>query len=249
MPTFPERLRAGDPVVAIFSVIPSPAIAEIAAAAGYDAIILDAEHGPMGPESLDRLVPAARGAGIAPLVRVRINDHSLIGAALDVGAAGVIVPQVDSGAAAAAAVDAARFAPLGHRGANPYVRSARYAGGREYFTRANADAALILMIEGQGGIANLDAILDTPGLDGIFVGPFDLSQSLGLAGQTEHPEVVGKMRAIVAAAAARGVAAGTFAPTAEAARRWLDAGVRFICLGFDSALALEGFRAARRALE
>lgn len=243
-----QRLRGPEPVVALFSVIPSPAIAELAAHAGFDAIVFDSEHGPLGPESLDALVPVARSAGIHPIVRVRENEGSLIGAALDVGASGVMVPQVGSGEAAAAAVAAARFAPLGHRGANPYVRSARYAGGRPYFERANAESAVILMIEGRGGIDALGEILAVPSLDAIFVGPFDLSQSLGLAGQTEHPAVVDKMREIVARAAASGVAAGVFAPSAESAVRWRELGVRFIALGFDSALALDGFRRARSVL-
>ncbi len=246
--SFRERLRAGAPVVAMFSVIPAPAICELASHAGFDAIVLDTEHGPMGPESLDRLVPAAKAAGIYPLVRVRENDDSLIGAALDVGAAGVVVPQIGSGSAAAAAVAAARFSPLGHRGANPYVRSARYGGEREYFARANDETAVILMIEGRGGIDALDDILAVPSLDAIFVGPFDLSQSLGVPGETDHPLVVEKMKDIVARAGARQIAAGVFAPNADAAKRWNELGVRFISLGFDSALALDGFRRARAAL-
>lgn len=249
MPSLRERLRGGDPVVALFSVIPAPAIAELAAAAGYDAIVLDTEHGPMGPESLDRLVPVARAAGIQPLVRVRENDATLIGAALDVGAAGVVVPQVSSGAAAREAMAAARFAPLGHRGTNPFVRSARYAASKDYYERANAETAVILMIEGKAGIDSLDEILLAPLLDAIFIGPFDLSQSLGLAGQVEHPTVVGKMREIIERAAAGGVAAGVFAPDAAAARRWRAMGVRFLAIGFDSGLALQGMKAARAAID
>ena len=248
MTTLRERLRAGDPVIALFSVIPVPAISELAAHAGFDAIVLDMEHGPIGPESLDCLVPVARAAGIYPLIRVRENDPSLIGAALDVGAAGVVIPQVNSGESAAAAVAAARFSPLGERGANPYVRSARYSGGRDYFARANDESAVIVMIEGKAGIAALDDILAVPSLDAIFVGPFDLSQSLGVPGETDHPIVVDKMKEIVARAALRQIAAGVFAPTAEAATRWRALGVRFISLGFDSALALDGFRRARAAI-
>ncbi|MEO7966184.1 MAG: aldolase/citrate lyase family protein [Gemmatimonadaceae bacterium] len=246
--TLRERLRAGAPVVALFSVIPVPAIAELAAHAGFDAIVLDTEHGPIGPESLDRLVPVARAAGIYPLIRVRENDASLIGAALDVGAAGVVVPQINSGESAAAAVAAARFSPLGHRGANPYVRSAHYAGTQDYFARANEEVAVIVMIEGKAGIDALDDILAVPEIDAVFVGPFDLSQSLGVPGQTDHPMVVDKMKEIVARATDRRVAAGVFAPTAEAATRWRSLGVRFISLGFDSALALDGLRRARAAL-
>lgn len=245
----PARLRSGSPLVATFSMIDAPEIPDLLARAGFDALVIDLEHGPLGPASLNRLVPIARGAGIAPIVRVRTNEPSLIGAALDVGAAGVLVPQIDSAAAARRAVDAARFAPLGHRGVNPYVRSAGYGTrGAEYYANANAEAALLVMIEGAAGVAALPAILDTPGIDGIFIGPYDLSQALGVPGQVGHPSVVAKAEEIVGVAAARGVATAVFAPTAEAARRWLALGVRLVALGFDTALALDGFRAARQAV-
>lgn len=245
--SFAQRLRQPDSLVATFSLISSPVVVELIARAGFDAVVLDMEHGPLGPESLNVLIPAARAAGIAPLVRVRANEPSLIGAALDVGAAGVVVPQVSSAAAAAAAVDAARFTG-GHRGSNPYVRAAGYATDAGFFARADAETAVLVMVEGTEGIAALPQILKTPGLDGIFVGPFDLSHSLGLTGQVEHPTVVACIESIVREAAAQQVATAVFAPTPAMARRWRDLGVRLVALGFDTALALQGFRAAREAV-
>ncbi|HVC20356.1 MAG TPA: aldolase/citrate lyase family protein [Vicinamibacterales bacterium] len=246
--TLPERLRTGSPLVTTFSMIASPMIVELLARAGFDAVVLDAEHGPLGPESLNVLIPAARAANLPPIVRVRANEPSLIGAALDVGAAGVIVPQIESAAAAAAAVSAARFAPDGRRGVNPYVRAAGYAAGVEWYPQANRETAVLVMVEGAAGIAALPEILAVPGLDGIFIGPFDLSQALGRPGDVEHPEVVARVTAIVAAAQARHVATGIFAPTPALARRWLDLGVRLVAVSFDTALALDGFRAARQAV-
>ena len=163
--TFPERLRGGAPVVAAFSMIASPIVVELLAKAGFDAVVFDTEHGPLGPESLNLLIPAARAAGIFPIVRVRKNDPTLIGAALDVGAAGVLVPQIDSADAAAGAVSAGRFGPGGHRGSNPYVRAAGYRGTADWFARANGEAAMIVMVEGRAGIAALPGILATPQLD------------------------------------------------------------------------------------
>ncbi|HEY7788912.1 MAG TPA: aldolase/citrate lyase family protein [Vicinamibacterales bacterium] len=246
--TFAHRLRQPAPLLATFSLIASPVIAELVAKAGFDAIILDTEHGPLGPEALNLLVPAARAAGIAPLIRVRVNEPSLIGAALDVGAAGVIVPQIGSADEARAAVAAARFGGGGHRGSNPYVRAAGYAADASWFARADGETAVLVMVEGRAGVAALPEILKTPGLDGIFVGPFDLSHSLGVAGQVEHPTVLAKTEAIVREAAAQQVATAVFAPTPAMARRWLDLGVRLVALGFDTALALDGFRAARAAV-
>jgi 4-hydroxy-2-oxoheptanedioate aldolase len=245
--SFAERLRQPTPLFATFSLINSPVMVELIAHAGFDAVVLDMEHGPLGPESLNVLIPAARAAGVAPLVRVRANEPSLIGAALDVGAAGVVVPQVGSAAAAAAAVDAARFT-AGHRGSNPYVRAAGYSTDAGFFARADAETAVLVMVEGMEGIAALPQILKMPGLDGIFVGPFDLSHSLGLAGQVEHPTVVARIESIVREAAAQQVATAVFAPTPAMARRWRDLGVRLVALGFDTALALQGLRAAREAV-
>jgi 4-hydroxy-2-oxoheptanedioate aldolase len=246
--TFAERLRTGPPCVATFSMIASPIVVELLARAGFDAVVLDTEHGPLGPESLNILIPAARSAGIAPVVRVRTNDASLIGGALDVGAAGVLVPQVDSADAARQAVQAARFGAGGHRGSNPYVRAAGYAGTRDWFARANADTAVLLMVEGAAGVAALPAILTTAGLDAIFVGPFDLAQALGVPGEVEHPIVIERIEEIVATAAAQKIATAVFAPTPELARRWLAIGVRLVGVSFDTAMALDGFKRVRDAV-
>ena len=247
--TLSERLHTGPPIVATFSMIASPIVVELLAKAGFDAVVLDTEHGPIGPESLNGLVPACRAAGIAPIVRVRRNEASLIGGALDVGAAAVLVPQIGSAVEASDAVAAARFGPGGRRGTNPYVRAAGYAAGADWFARADAEAAVLLMVEGTAGIAALPDILATPGLDAIFIGPFDLSQALGVPGQVEHPDVLSRIESIVAAAAARRVATAVFAPTPSLARRWLALGVRLVAVGFDTALALDGFRAARVAVD
>jgi 2-keto-3-deoxy-L-rhamnonate aldolase RhmA len=246
--TLAERLRTGPPIVATFSMIASPTIVELIAKAGFDAIVIDMEHGPIGPESLNVLIPAARGAGIAPIVRVRTNEPSLIGAALDVGAAGVLVPQIDSAEAARYAVAAARFGPDGHRGSNPYVRAAGYAATADWFGRANAATAVLLMIEGAAGVAGLPVILATPGLDGIFIGPFDLAQALGVPGEVEHPSVLARIEHIVAAAAAQQIATAVFAPTPALGRRWLSLGVRLVAVSFDTAMALDGFRRVRDEL-
>lgn len=240
----PERLRAGKPLIATFSMIASPMIVELLAQAGFEAVVLDMEHGPLTFDNLNVLIPAARAAGIYPIVRVKTNEPSLVSSALDVGAAGVLVPQIDSGAAAASVVHAARFAPLGHRGVNPYTRAANYNAKPEWYARANSEAAVLVMVEGKAGIQALPEIVATPGIDGIFIGPFDLSQSLGLPGQVEHPDVLAAVESIVATTAKRNLATAVFAPTPKLGKRWLDLGVRMVAIGYDTALALEGFRSA-----
>ena len=245
----PERLRNGSPVIATFSLIASTEIVQLLASAGFEAVVLDMEHGPLDFATLNNLIPAARAAGIQAIVRVRHNEASLISSALDVGAAGVLVPQIDSAEAAAAVVTAARFKPLGQRGVNPYTRAAGFHASRSWFETANSEVAVMVMVEGKTGIANLQGILATPGIDAIFLGPFDLSQALGVPGQVEHPSVLQAVESIVAAAVARNVATAVFAPTPSLGRRWLQLGVQMVAVGYDTALALEGFRACRQALD
>jgi 2-keto-3-deoxy-L-rhamnonate aldolase RhmA len=243
--TFRDRLRGpGRPVLATFVIVPRVEIVELAAVAGFDAVILDQEHGPLAIAELPSLVACAQGSGIAALVRVPECRAKAIEAALDVGADGVLVPHVSSGAAAGEAVAASRFAPEGRRGANPWVRAARYGAAADFAKAANERCACVAMVEGRAGIDAVDEILATPGLDAIFMGPVDLSHALGVPGETEHALVVETVADLVERGRAVGVATAVFAPTPEAARRWLDLGVRLVALSVDTALALDGFRRA-----
>lgn len=229
-----QRLTGEDPLVACFSIIPALETVEILGLAGFDAVILDLEHGPWGIGKLGGLIAAAHSRGIYAIVRVLANDPASIGAVLDAGADGVLVPQVATAAEAAAAVRAARFAPDGTRGANSWVRAAGFNGGPDWFARANAEVALIVMIEGREGADNAAEILATPGLDGVFLGPVDLSHALGVPGQTGHPAVLGRMEEVIAAARMQGCAPAVFAPTSAEARRWIGMGARLVACGVDT---------------
>jgi 4-hydroxy-2-oxoheptanedioate aldolase len=171
-------------------ILPRIEVVELAALAGFDAVILDQEHGPIGVEALPELVAAAQGAGLACVVRVPECRAKAIEAALDVGADAVLVPHVASADAARDAVAAARFAPDGRRGANPWVRAARYGALADFASEANDRCACLALVEETDGVAAIEDILAVPGLDAVFVGPVDLSHSLGYAGQPEHPAVV-----------------------------------------------------------
>jgi 4-hydroxy-2-oxoheptanedioate aldolase len=229
-----RRLRCPEPFLALFSIIPAQEIVEIAAIAGFDGVILDTEHGSYGSERLPPLILAARARGIHPIVRVRHNEPSLIGAALDAGAHGVLVPQIGSGKEAMDAVSAARFAPKGTRGANPWVRAADYGADPAWFEKANEEAAVLLMVEGPGGADSLDAIMATGELDAIFLGPVDLSHSLGVPGQIEHPKVVDTISRTIFRSNERRIAAGVFTPSADAAKDWIVKGARFVAVGVDT---------------
>ncbi|GJD48592.1 5-keto-4-deoxy-D-glucarate aldolase [Methylobacterium crusticola] len=250
LPPLRARLRDGSPLTAVFSIIRSVEVIEIIGLAGFDLVILDMEHGPYGIDELGTLILAARARGVHPVVRVARNEAALIGSVLDAGAAGILVPQVAGPAEARAAVAAARFAPEGTRGANPWVRAADFDGSSDWFARANAEAAVLVMIEGREGVENAGAILATPGLDGAFLGPVDLSHALGVPGEIDHPLVHERMRRVLAEARGRSLAAAVFAPTAEGARSWLSRGASVVAVGVETnhlLRALRDLNAAARA--
>lgn len=239
----PRSLRSllteGRRLLGTFSIIPSADVVEIIALSGLDFVIIDMEHGPFGLETVRAGLMAARAHGLRVVVRVRTAEAALVGAALDVGADGVLVPQVESAAAARAVVEAARFAPDGARGANPWVRAARYGATADWFAAANRDVAVMVMIEGAAGIAAMPEILDVPGLDGVFLGPVDLSHSLGVPGQIDHPKVRGALEDAAAAASARNMATAVFAPDEAHARTWWEVGVQLVACGVDAQLLRE----------
>jgi 4-hydroxy-2-oxoheptanedioate aldolase len=247
--TFRQVLTQTDTrLVGTFCIIPRIEIIEIAALAGFDLVAVDWEHGPFGPESTMPLVVAAQKLGIYVLVRVPERRLELVGAAMDLGVDGVIVPHVDTAQRAVEAAAAARFPPEGERSANPWVRAAAFSGATSYLAAANRDVACIATIEGSSGVRESAQIVSTPGIDAIFIGPVDLSASLGVPGQVDHPKVEQTIERLISAAADRSVGVSIFAPTPAAAHRWLSRGARLALLSVDTALALDGFRSSLEEL-
>ncbi|MDA0747846.1 MAG: aldolase/citrate lyase family protein [bacterium] len=247
--TLKSRLKNGDVVLGPFVNLASGALLEIAAYAGFDFVILDTEHGPLDIPTTEDLCRTAAGVGITPIVRVRENDPAQILRALDIGASGVQVPQICTKADAEALIRAAKYAPLGMRGVSPYTRAARYfSDGPKIFERLNEEQMVLIHLEGVEGLENLDEIIAVPGLDVIFLGPYDLSQSLGIPGQISDPRVVDRMRQAAEKINAAGLTVGTFADGPEAARRWIDAGVRYISLSVDTGIYLQGCRTMIQAV-
>ena len=171
------------------------------------------------------------------MVRVPRGTDIWIDQALDVGAGAVMIPQIDTAEQARIAVSAAKFSPRGSRGTCRFVRSAAYGAipGADYFAKAQ-DTMVILQAEGQKAIDNLDDILSVEGVDIVFVGPYDLSASLGIIGQINHPKVMELIGEICRKAAAKGVPVGCFADSAESGRRLLEMGVRFVGYSCDTAI-------------
>ena len=230
-----RSLQSGDAVVGLFGISPYPAMVELSALAGFGFCIFDMEHGTLDALAVEDLCRAADAAGITSIVRVRKNDAPEIQRALDVGSGGVQIPQVETQAGAEAAVRAARYSPLGARGLSYYTRAASYAtaGTAGVLDRINAEQLVIVHVEGRAGIDELDAIASVPGIDVIFLGPYDLSQSLGIPGQVGSPQVTGMMEDACVRIRAAGKAVGTFADDAAAAKRWIGAGAQYVAVGVD----------------
>lgn len=238
-----RKLSEGRAVLGPFCKCGEGAIYELAGLAGFDFAIIDMEHGPLSYETAQNLVRACEAAEISPVIRVPQNEAQYISRALDLGAHGVQVPEINSGEEAARLAAAARYHPLGARGVCRFVRAAEYSrvSKERYFAQANAQVLVIAHLEGERGLKNLAEILQVPGLDVIFIGPYDLSQSLGLTGQIQHPAVIERMQAVVAQARAAGKAVGTFVETPAEARTWMERGVSYLGYSVDVAMVLEKF--------
>ncbi|MEW5865293.1 MAG: aldolase/citrate lyase family protein [Bacillota bacterium] len=245
-----QRIKDGDVIFGPFMKLASPQVVEIAGYAGFDFVIFDTEHGPLTFETVENLTRAAERVGIAAIVRVYENSPPLVSRCLDVGAQGILVPHISSREEAATLSQAARFAPEGRRGVCCYVRAARFshADKYRYFEEANENTLVVAMVEGREGVAHLDEILSVPGIDVIFVGPYDLSQSLGVPGQVDSPRVTREVERVVEEARSRGCAVGTFADDVSSARRWRDLGVQFISFSVDVGMIYTAMKNAVAAL-
>lgn len=239
--TLKQRLESGATTVGTFQSIDSAAVAEVSGLAGFEFTILDQEHGPLTAETSLPLCAAAERGGASPVVRVRENAAPEIQRALDIGAAGVQIPQIESRADAEAAVAAARFEPLGERGLSPYVRAGEYDGGENYTDEQNESTLVIVHVEGQAGLDNLDEILAVEGIDVVFLGPYDLSQSLGIPGQVTDDRVEETMEDVCERAREAGKILGTYADTPELAQQWIDVGVQYVAVSVDATLLKGAF--------
>lgn len=207
-------------------------ICEILGYAGFDYCLIDLEHGAIDLETAENMVRATETVGIASIIRIAHNRPELISQALDLGASGVHIPTISTRNEAEEAVWASKFSPLGGRGVHPAVRAARYSADQPiYFNKANKETIVVLAIEGTKGVDNISEILKVKGIDAIFVGPYDLSQSVGVVGQVTHPKVVEKIREIIVLSKKADVAVGVFTDTPEGAKEWVKQGVLYCCLG------------------
>lgn len=246
MSKFKERLKNGEKLFGPFINMNYPAVVEVAGMAGFDFCIIDNEHGEIPVEGTLDMIRACKLAGIPSIVRVYEGNPELIDKALDLGADGVQIPNIGSKEAAEIAVSAAKFAPEGSRGCNRYVRAGKYGSidKADFFGKANDETAVILQVEGQDGVQALPDILKVKGFDVLFVGPYDLSASLGIPGQVNHPKVIVQMEEIMRQAKEVGVAVGFFCDDVATAVEWKNRGVQYVSFSSDIGQLYERFKEA-----
>jgi 2-dehydro-3-deoxyglucarate aldolase len=239
---FRARLKRGDRLLGTMVTLPSAATAEIIAGLGFDWLFVDGEHGPLETADLAAILQVA-GQRTACIVRVPEAAEVPIKKVLDLGADGIIVPQVNTAEQAASVVRFARYAPEGARGVG--LARAHGYGQRfgEYLAAANREVAVIVQAEHALAVENIDAIVRVPGIDAVLLGPYDLSASLGKMGRIDDPVVVDAIRRVTDACQAASMPLGYFGVTAAAVRPYLAQGYTLIVAGVDTLFLGNGAKA------
>ena len=231
--SFRETLRGGRPLVGTVLTLPSAAVAEVLADVGYDWLFVDGEHGPLSIEAIVAILQAAQHR-CPCLVRVPANEEAWIKRVLDAGADGIIAPLVNSVETARQVVAWSKYPPEGRRS----VGGGRAHGyGRtfdRYLQSANRRIAVVVQIEHVDGARQIEAILDVAGIDAVFIGPYDLSGSLGKPGRIDDPEVRAHIRDVRDACLRRGKPLGIFTAADEAAKAYIDQGFVLLAVGADA---------------
>ncbi len=232
--TVKQKLLEGKTVLGTFQCMDSRAASAVLADSGFDWIIVDMEHGMMDLETAGDMAETARSYGAVPFIRVSGNDDGIIKRALDAGPLGVMIPMVNTKADAQKAVSACKYSPQGVRGIGPGRASLFGLHLAEYTAQANQEIMVLLQAEHKDAVDAIDEILSVAGIDVIFVGPLDLSCSMGLIGQPNHPAVEAAVAKVLEAAQRHGVVPGIFCMDAREALRRAEQGFRFIAVGLDS---------------
>lgn len=241
-PDFATKIRARGPMLGTWMQIPNAIVAELMAQSGFDFILLDGEHAPVPPDILHTLLPSTERHGMPVLYRVRSNNPDAIKAALDNGVTGLIVPMVNSAEEAAEAVASAKYPPVGRRGIGPWRASNFYLDEASYVASAN-HTALVLQIESRQALEAVEAIAATPGIDALYVGPADLSMSLGLPLGQLSDGLRAACKAVGDAAQRNGIAAGIDVASLDYVPTYRELGFSLMTHGLDTGYIVSGAQA------
>ena len=241
--SFKHALKAGSAQIGLWSSLSSNYSVEVIAGAGFDWMLLDSEHSPADLENLLLQLQAAAAYATHPVVRVPWNDMVTIKRVLDIGAQSLLVPYISSAEEARAAVSYVRYPPQGVRGVAGTTRATRFGRVKDYARHAHEEICLLLQVETQAGLDAIEAICETEGVDGVFVGPADLHASLGHTGEIANPKVKPVIDDAIRRIGRAGKAPGILTPSEDDARHWLDCGALFVAVGADVGILARGAEA------
>ena len=237
---FKAGLLRGEAQIGLWLSSTSSYMAEIAATSGYDWLLIDGEHAPNTIQDLYHQLQAIAPYASQPVIRPVEGNRSLIKQVLDIGARTLLIPMVDTAEQAREIVSATRYPPVGTRGVGAGVaRAARWGRVENYMAQANDELCLLIQVESKTALDNLDAILEVEGIDGVFIGPADLSAAMGHVGNPGHPDVQAAIADAIARIRKAGKAAGILTPNEALARKYLELGCSFVAVGLDTGLLVQ----------
>jgi 4-hydroxy-2-oxoheptanedioate aldolase len=243
---FKRAILAGRPQLGLWSSMASNISTEVLAGAGFDWLLIDTEHAPNDIRSVLGQLQAMMEHSTHPVVRVVFNDRIEVKRYLDAGVQSFLIPMVDTAEEARAAVSYTRFPPEGVRGFAGVSRASRFGRIPNYHARAHEEICVIVQIESQTALDNLEEIAAVPGVDGLFIGPGDLSAAIGHLGNQAHPEVVELIETAIGRIIAAGNRAGILTTDETLARRYMQAGSIFTAVGLDTGILARGAEALAR---
>lgn len=252
---FKQRLQSGEAQIGLWLGLADATCAELAANAGFDWLLLDGEHSPNDLRGLlaqlQAIAPYSREAGGSQaIIRPPVGDAVLIKQLLDIGAQTLLVPMVESAKQAADLVSAMHYPPKGIRGVgSALARASRWNSIPDYLNLADAQMCLLVQIENLDGLANLDAIAAVDGVDGVFIGPADLSAAMGHRGNPGHPKVQAAIEDAIVRIGQAGKAAGILSGDQTLARRYLKLGAKFVAVGVDTTVLMRGLQSLAAAFK
>ena len=240
---FKQRLRSGEPQIGLWLGLADAYCAELAANAGFDWLLIDGEHAPNDLRGMLAQLQAVAPYPSQAVIRPVIGDTALIKQVLDIGAQTLLVPMVETAEQAQQLVKAMHYPPKGIRGVgSALARASRWNTLPGYLDHADEQMCLLVQIENKEGLANLDEIVAVQGVDGVFIGPADLSAAMGHRGNPGHPEVQAAIEDAIVRIVKAGKAAGILCADEKLARRYIELGAAFVAVGVDTTVLMRGLR-------
>ena len=247
---FKQRLQSGEAQIGLWLGLADPYCAELAANAGFDWLLIDGEHAPNDLRGLLGQLQAVAPYASQPVIRPVIGDTALIKQLLDIGAQTLLVPMVESAEQARQLVRAMRYPPSGVRGVgSALARASRWNSIPGYLDKADEQMCLLVQIENLEGLARLDEIVAVEGVDGVFIGPADLSAAMGHRGNPGHPDVQAAIEDAIVRIGKAGKAAGILSADQPLARRYLELGAKFVAVGVDTTVLMRGLQTLASAFK